>query len=122
MLAAVVVIACSDDETNGSSGTGGSAASAGNGASVGGHGSGGFTGQCPAEPTGPAPALKLTSVASGLTKPLWVGGAPGDPASRLFILEQTGRVRIAEGGTVLSDPFLDISDLVSGGNEQGLLG
>jgi glucose/arabinose dehydrogenase len=41
----------------------------------------------------------------------------------MFVVEQAGRIRIAENGRLLQAPFLDISDRVdSNGNEQGLLG
>ncbi len=47
---------------------------------------------------------------------------PGDP-SRLFVVEQRGRIRLLRGRTVVTTPFLDITDRVgSSGNEQGLLG
>jgi glucose/arabinose dehydrogenase len=51
-----------------------------------------------------------------------VGGAPGDPATRLFVVEQYGAIQILESGAALSEPFLDVSDLVSTIGEQGLLG
>lgn len=41
---------------------------------------------------------------------------------RLFVLEKGGRIRVYENGTLRSQAFLDISDLVSNGSEQGLLG
>ncbi len=54
--------------------------------------------------------------------PTWVGHAPGD-AERLFVMEKAGRILIIAGGTVLPDPFLDLTLLVeSSGGEQGLLG
>jgi len=65
--------------------------------------------------------LGLTRVATGLSKPLLVTDA-GDGSGRLFVVEQTGRVRIIKAGKVLVAPFLDLSASVSGGNEQGLLG
>ena len=37
-------------------------------------------------------------------------------------MEKTGTIRIYRGGQVVPRPFLDISGLVSGGSEQGLLG
>jgi glucose/arabinose dehydrogenase len=47
---------------------------------------------------------------------------PGD-RSRLFVVEQRGRIRILRGGSLVETPFLDITDRVgSGGSEQGLLG
>jgi glucose/arabinose dehydrogenase len=69
--------------------------------------------------------MTTTRVVSGLSRPVWVGSAPGD-AGRLFILEQwvgaTGRVRIFDltTNTLLATPVLTRS--VSTGNEQGLLG
>jgi glucose/arabinose dehydrogenase len=47
----------------------------------------------------------------------------GDGTGRLFILEQTGRIRIVRDGELASSPYLDITDRVgSSANEQGLLG
>jgi glucose/arabinose dehydrogenase len=66
------------------------------------------------------PPLRLTSVASGLDQPLFVGGAPGD--TRLYVAEQTGRVRIVADGGVRARAFLDLSALVSCCGERGLLG
>jgi hypothetical protein len=37
------------------------------------------------------------------------------------VVEKTGRIRIVAGGLVLPAPFLDLSALVSGDSEQGLL-
>jgi len=73
--------------------------------------------------TGPPPvnALMLQPVASGLDKPVLVLSAPAD-TSRLFVLEQSGRIRIVRGGSVLTTPFLDLHTLVSTDFEQGLLG
>lgn len=72
---------------------------------------------------GPAvPAIALTKVTDGLTRPLHLT-APGDGSGRLFVLEQPGRVRILREGKVLAEPFLDLTEQVrSSGNEQGLLG
>ena len=52
--------------------------------------------------------------------PVHVAAAPGDPR-RLFIVERRGRVRVVRDGTKLRRPFLDISQLVLSGDEQGLL-
>jgi glucose/arabinose dehydrogenase len=47
----------------------------------------------------------------------------GDNSGRLFIVEQTGRVRIVtREGSLLSTPFIDLSASISKGSEQGLLG
>jgi glucose/arabinose dehydrogenase len=59
-------------------------------------------------------------VATGLHLPLYVADA-GDVADRLYIVEQTGRIMVIEGGAVRPTPFLDISDLITSGGERGLL-
>ena len=47
----------------------------------------------------------------------------GDGSGRLFVLIQSGTIRIYQNGAVLDTPFLDITDRVgSSGLEQGLLG
>ncbi len=63
-------------------------------------------------PTGAASEttiIELETVASGLTAPVGLTHA-GDGSGRLFIVEQTGQIRIVEDGTLLATPFLDISD------------
>ena len=65
--------------------------------------------------------LGLTRIATGLSRPLLVTDA-GDGSGRLFVVEQTGGIRIIKAGRLLPAPFLDLSASVSGGNEQGLLG
>jgi glucose/arabinose dehydrogenase len=60
-------------------------------------------------------------IANGLNKPLFVTHAPGD-FQRIFIVEQTGRIKIRKNGVVLSAPFLNVDDLSSSTNERGLLG
>ncbi len=69
--------------------------------------------------------IKLDPVASGLTAPLLVTHA-GDGSGRLFIVEQVGRIRIVQGGSLLPIPFLDVSasmvSINTGYDERGLLG
>ena len=60
-------------------------------------------------------------VANNLSQPVGLTAPPGDTA-RIFIIEKTGAIRILRAGQVLPRAFLDISGLVSGGSEQGLLG
>ena len=67
------------------------------------------------------PPLRLAAVASGLDQPLFLTTAPGD-ASRLFVVEQTGRIRVVRDGTLLDAPFVDLSDRISCCGERGLLG
>src|SRR5262245_36732420 len=66
-------------------------------------------------------ALTTEMVASGLSSPVFVTSPPGD-CSRLFVVEQTGAIRIVKNGSLLATPFLDINTLVLFGGEQGLLG
>ena len=71
---------------------------------------------------GPAPSgLGLDPIASGLDRPLFLTAPAGDTA-RLFVVEQTGSIRIIRNRTVLAAPFLDLTDSVSTGGERGLLG
>jgi len=62
--------------------------------------------------------LRLSPVATGLSSPVHVTNA-GD--ERLFIVEQPGRIRIVQQGSLVATPFLDIVSLVRSGGEQGLL-
>jgi glucose/arabinose dehydrogenase len=65
------------------------------------------------------PALQL--VASGLSSPLYLTQPPGD-TSRLFVVEQPGRIRVISHGTLLTTPFLDLTSVAGyDGGERGLL-
>lgn len=66
-------------------------------------------------------ALSLQEVAAGLNNPVFVTFAPGD-STRLFVLEQPGRIRIVKNASLLTAPFLDITAEVGFGGERGLLG
>jgi len=68
----------------------------------------------------PPVSLGLAPIASGLTSPLWVISPPGD-TTRVFIVEQSGIIRVARHDTLLTTPFLDISSLVQFSGERGLL-
>jgi len=62
------------------------------------------------------------AVASGLASPVGLAQA-GDGSGRVFILEQSGVIRIWQNGALLPQPFLDIRQRVgSNGSERGLLG
>ena len=67
-----------------------------------------------------APALARQKIAGSYSQPVYVAQPPGD-ASRLFVVEKTGRIRIVKDGALLAQPFLDIRTQVSSGSEQGLL-
>jgi len=73
-----------------------------------------------APPRGNVP-VGLEQVASGLNFPLYLTAPPGDVA-RLFIVEKGGSIRIVKDGILVPTPFLNLSDRVSTGGEQGLLG
>jgi glucose/arabinose dehydrogenase len=67
----------------------------------------------------PAADLRLEPVATRLSSPLYLTAPAND--SRLFIVEQPGRIRIVKNGELLPTPFLDIRDRLSSGGERGLL-
>ncbi len=68
--------------------------------------------------------IKLEKVVSGINTPLAMVQPPGD--SRMFIIEQNGRIKILEGGKLAANPFLDIRSkiktLLHDFDERGLLG
>jgi glucose/arabinose dehydrogenase len=63
--------------------------------------------------------LRLTTVATA-EEPTGFAVRAGDDA--LYLTEKTGRVRAVRRGRLDPTPVLDLSDEVSGGSEQGLLG
>jgi glucose/arabinose dehydrogenase len=68
-----------------------------------------------------SPAIALTEIASGYTKPTFIANA-GDGSGRLFIVEKRGLIKIVADGEQIDRAFLNITRLVrSKGNEQGLL-
>src|SRR5262249_32003871 len=80
------------------------------------------SGSCAAgTPVPGPPALTTVLVARGLSSPLDLKAAPGD-RSRLFVVEQAGRIRVIRDGNLLSGAFLDVSGRISSGGERGLLG
>ena len=68
--------------------------------------------------------IKLEPVVTGVNAPLMMVQPPGD--SRMFVIEQWGRVRIIENGKLRPVPFLDIRakipNLHHDFDERGLLG
>ncbi len=68
-----------------------------------------------------AASFSLSLLAEGLDKPLFLAD-PNDGSGRLFIVEQTGAIRILRDGAIEATPWLDLTESVSGSNEQGLLG
>ena len=67
-------------------------------------------------------ALSLRPFADGLDSPVFVTG-DGSGSGRLYAVEQPGRIRVLSAdGEVRDEPFLDITDRITAGGEQGLLG
>lgn len=82
----------------------------------------------PCDGVSAASATNLTTVlfATGIARPVFLT-APPQEISRVFIVEQDGRIRIVKDGALLPTPFLDVSALTrspsdAGGSEEGLLG
>lgn len=69
----------------------------------------------------PIAGISTQVVASGFTAPLDLESPP-DNSGRLFVVEQGGTIRIIQNGTVLPQPFLNISGKVIDQVEMGLLG
>jgi glucose/arabinose dehydrogenase len=87
-------------------------------------GDGGPNGGAAASPA-PAPAaaavkgVRLKRVGT-FSVPVYVTSPPGD-RSRLFVVEQEGRIRVIRDGHRVGRPFLDIRGDVQAGGERGLL-
>ena len=75
----------------------------------------------PPPPPPPTLQVELVPVASGFSSPLDIQQA-GDGSGRLFVVEQGGKIKIIQNGSVVGTPYLDISSLISAGGELGLLG
>jgi hypothetical protein len=70
--------------------------------------------------TAVALTLDLRLVTGNVTNPVYITHA-GDGSGRLFIVEQTGRIKVFNGTNLLAAPFLDISSMTLFSGEQGLL-
>ena len=64
--------------------------------------------------------INVVVVASGLSSPLFLTAPTGD--ARLFVVEQTGRIRVIKNGQVLATPYLDVTAKITCCGERGLLG
>src|SRR5437764_13847948 len=71
--------------------------------------------------SGPPPMLALDLIAAGFSSPLDLE-QPDDGSGRLFVVEQGGKIRILQNGTIASQPFLDIGSKITTGGEMRLLG
>jgi glucose/arabinose dehydrogenase len=65
-------------------------------------------------------ALRLEQVVGGLGSPVALSAPAGD--NRIFVVLQSGVIRILRDEQLLPEPFLDIRTRVRAGGEQGLLG
>ncbi len=71
---------------------------------------------------GEPPSVALVPVVSqSLESPIFVTNA-NDQSGRIYIVEQSGRIRIVQDGRLLETALLDISEHVLYGYECGLLG
>ena len=75
--------------------------------------------QLPRIALGPV-SVEVQSVANGLSAPIDLVSAH-DGTNRLFIVEQTGRIRILKNGSLLATSFLDVSGRIIASGERGLL-
>ncbi len=66
-----------------------------------------------------ASGVRLTQIGT-FDKPVYVTQPPGD-AHRLFVVEQGGKIVVQRDGAKLATPFLDVTDQIVSGDEQGLL-
>jgi glucose/arabinose dehydrogenase len=109
LAAATLAFGCGD-------GGGGAAARPAGSAEPAGSGSGSGSGAVSAAAR---KGVRLQRVGS-FDSPVYVTSPPGD-RRRLFVVEQSGRIRVVTDGHKRSRPFLDIAGEVTAGGEQGLL-
>ena len=76
----------------------------------------------PAPSFEPLEGVGLEPIVSGLVNPIGITNA-GDGSARLFVNERGGRIRVVNAdGTLAAADFVDLSDRLQEGGEQGLLG
>ena len=68
-----------------------------------------------------AQEIRTTQVASGIASPTDIQNA-ADGSGRLFLVQQSGLVRILRNGALVTQPFLDIRSKTRVNGELGLLG
>lgn len=66
---------------------------------------------------------RFVEIVNGFQMPVYMTHA-GDGTGRLFVVEKGGKIRIISYGQILSEPFLDLSNVITpdAATEQGLLG
>ena len=65
--------------------------------------------------------LRAATAVQGFTQPVAFVQDPSDPSVQ-YVVEQGGRIRVVQNGTVLADDFLNLAGSISAGGERGLLG
>ena len=65
--------------------------------------------------------IRVVPYVSGLSAPVEFVQDPASPFVQ-FVVEQFGRIRVIDHGTLMPTPFLDVSGVISAGGERGLLG
>ena len=80
----------------------------------------GETAAGPGPGPGPSDSAALQLVTSGLSYPDFVTTPAGDTA-RLFVVEQTGAIRVVQHDSLLPTPFLNLTGHIGFGVERGLL-
>jgi len=87
-------------------------------------------GACGSAPAGDTTVARDAAAGSGGVKltrigtfdaPLYVTQAPGD-RTRLFVVQQGGKIVVVRNGHAPRTPFLDLTSKIVSGGEQGLLG
>jgi glucose/arabinose dehydrogenase len=81
------------------------------------------SGEEPAPDTGPpgiSGGAAFQPFVGGLDSPVGIASTPSEP-NRLYVVEQRGTIRVLDGGRLEAEPFLDITDQIVSGGEQGLL-
>lgn len=68
-----------------------------------------------------AQQVKFTPFVSGLEQVTALTHA-GDGTGRLYVAQQTGQIRVVQGGQLRSALFLDLRNVTRAGGERGLLG
>jgi len=68
-----------------------------------------------------AATLSLTPVISGMSQPLYLTHSH-DGTNRLFIIEQTGMIKVMQPGATTATAFLDLTSKITCCGEQGVLG
>ncbi|WP_272474205.1 PQQ-dependent sugar dehydrogenase [Baekduia alba] len=114
LLAAVVLVACGGNESGAGAQTTATVAATGATAAT------GSTDTTNNATAAAGRGVRLVQVGA-FDQPLYVT-APREDRRRIFVVGQAGTISVVRGGAKRPTPFLDVSDKVTAGGEQGLLG